>query len=114
MNINELTIGQAREIANMFSVSPAMQNIAVENHGLQIVVLDRGFVYIGFVRTNGRWLYIENAQNIRVWGTTRGLGELVDGPTPTTKIDAVGDVKAGMHAVVHMIAADSVKWTKFF
>ena len=42
--------------------------------GTQIVVLDRGFVYVGKVTFQGDLLRIENARNIRGWGTTKGLG----------------------------------------
>lgn len=71
--------------------------------GTQIVVLDRGFVYVGKVSLNGETLTINNARNIRRWGTTKGLGELVDGPTPNTKLDQVGKVIAPMRAVIHLI-----------
>ena len=67
--------------------------------GTAIVVLDRGFVYVGKVTVEGDWCLIEKAQNIRVWGTTKGLGELVNGPTNYTKLDIVGNVSAPMRAV---------------
>ena len=81
--------------------------------GLAIVVLDRGFVYIGKVTIEGDWCVIENAKNIRVWGTTKGLGELVSGPTSTTKLDQVGTVRAPMRAVISVIDVDSAKWKDF-
>jgi len=79
--------------------------------GTAIVVLDRGFVYIGNVAVYGDWCLIENAKNIRVWGTTNGLGELVNGPTKDTKLDAVGNVRAPMRAVISIIDAKADKWT---
>ena len=81
--------------------------------GLAIVVLDRGFVYIGKATIEGDWCVIENAKNIRVWGTTKGLGELVSGPTSTTKLDQVGTVRAPMRAVISVIDVDSAKWKDF-
>lgn len=78
--------------------------------GTAIVVLDRGFVYVGKVTVDGNWCMIENAQNIRVWGTTKGLGELVNGPTPNTKLDAVGNVRAPMRAVISIIDANGDAW----
>lgn len=71
--------------------------------GTQIVVLDRGFVYVGKVEFNGDLVRITNARNIRYWGTTKGLGELVNGPTDKTKLDEVGEVIAPMKAVIHCI-----------
>lgn len=71
--------------------------------GRQIVVMDRGFVYVGNVTLNGEFVTISNAKNIRVWGTTRGLGELVAGPTASTKLDDVGDLLAPMKSVIHFV-----------
>lgn len=66
-------------------------------------MLDRGFVYVGEVTEFPDRILIKNAKNIRVWGTTKGLGELANGPTAATKLDVVGDVLAYRHAVIHMI-----------
>ena len=78
--------------------------------GTAIVVLDRGFVYVGKVTVDGDWCIIESAKNIRKWGTTKGLGELVNGPTKTTELDAVGNVRAPMRAVISIIDAKDEKW----
>ena len=71
--------------------------------GQNIVVLDRGFVYVGEVLERADRIRIMNAKNIRVWGTKNGLGELRTGPTNETKMDAVGEVIAYKRAVMHMI-----------
>ena len=78
--------------------------------GAAIVVLDRGFVYVGNVTIDGDWCVIERAQNIRVWGTTKGLGELVSGPTKDTKLDPVGTVRAPMRAVISIIDTKAEAW----
>lgn len=71
----------------------------------QIVVLDRGWVYVGKAAEQGDKLVIEDARCIRYWGTTRGLGQLAaDGPTPNTKLDPVGRLIAPMRAVISVIA----------
>lgn len=69
----------------------------------KIVVLDRGFVYVGKVSDEGENLRITNCRNIRRWGTTKGLGELVNGPTSETRLDDVGEVIAPKRAVIHQI-----------
>ena len=81
--------------------------------GLAIVVLDRGFVYIGKTTVEGDWCVIEGAKNIRAWGTTKGLGELVSGPTSDTILDQVGTVRAPMRAVISIIDVDAGKWKDF-
>ena len=72
--------------------------------GPHIVVLDRGFVYVGNVSIRGDYVHIENARNIRKWGTNNGLGELVNGPLPETVLDQTGKVIAPLRAVIHYIA----------
>ena len=79
--------------------------------GFAVVVLDRGFVYVGDVECDSNWCVVSNAHNIRVWGTTEGLGELVrNGPTPKTKLDAVGTVRAPIRAVISVIDSEADKW----
>lgn len=110
MKIDDLTIGQARQLAAMFSPTVPAKVERID-HGLQIAVLDRGFIYIGDVVTDGEWCYIANAWNIRRWGTTRGLGELVNGPLANTALDRVGDVRMPMTTLQHLIAVKGEKWT---
>jgi len=80
---------------------------------IAIVVLDRGFVYIGRIDDSPEegFLVLRNAKNIRVWGTTQGLGELVNGPTKTTKLDLVGTVRIPMRAVISVIDVVESKWS---
>lgn len=80
-----------------------MDKTQTQDLGFQIVVLDRGFVYVGQVSINGDLVKITNARNIRYWGTTKGLGELADGPTKSTKLDDVGEILAPLRAVIHFI-----------
>jgi hypothetical protein len=78
--------------------------------GTAIVVADRGFVYVGKVDIDDQWCVITNAKNIRYWGTTKGLGELVNGPLKDTKLDDVGVVRIPMRAVISVIEANDSKW----
>ena len=61
---------------------------------VRIVVADRGWVFVGNCtdEANGD-VTIRNCRNIRQWGTTRGLGELVNGPTAKTVLDDYGTVR---------------------
>lgn len=71
--------------------------------GCNIVVMDRGWVYVGVVTIRGDNVLLTNARNIRKWGTTKGLGELVNGPTPSTVLDPVGEIIAPVRACIHFI-----------
>lgn len=81
-----------------------------KHYGKQIVVLDRGFVYIGDVSIDADGILINGARCIRKWGTKRGLGELRNGPTDKTILDDVGTVRAPVRALIHFIAVDQTKW----
>ena len=78
--------------------------------GTAIVVVDRGFVYVGKVDIDDQWCVVTNAKNIRYWGTTEGLGELVNGPLEKTKLDDVGVVRIPMRAVISVIEANESQW----
>ena len=78
---------------------------------IKIAVLDRGFVYVGQVDTSDpNMLVLRDAKNIRVWGTSKGLGELVNGPLSETKLDAVGTVRAPFRALISLIDVEQSKW----
>ena len=85
-----------------------------DNDGeIKIVVLDRGFVYVGQVLQEDDFYVIKNAKNIRQWGTTKGLGELVSGPLANTKLDNVGTVRAPSRALISLIDVEQAKWNLF-
>ena len=86
-----------------------------KNHGLLIVVLQGGFVYIGEVETASLdgvpWLRISGTRNLRVWGTTAGLGQLATGgPTKETKMDVTGTIYAPVSSLLHFMQADAKVW----
>lgn len=79
----------------------------------QIAVLDRGFVYVGYCSLEGGVLTVTDAQCIRRWGTSRGLGELaLEGPKANTKLDPAGTLHAPVSSVVHLIDAVPAVWDK--
>ena len=78
---------------------------------IKIVVLQRGWVYIGRFERNGNDCKLHNASCIRVWGTTKGLPELVNGVTALTKLDKCeGVVEFDWLTVVHTITVNPYKW----
>ena len=79
-----------------------------------IAVLERGFVYVGIATVADGMLVLQQAKNIRKWGTTAGLGQLaLNGPTKDTVLDKAGKVIAPLSAVIHLIEVhDERHWTK--
>lgn len=58
---------------------------------IQIVVCDKGFVFLGHVlELQNEEIIISKAINLRRWGTTKGLGELRHGKTDKTVYDPWG------------------------
>jgi len=123
MDIDTLTIGDAKQAiergkaieAALGGKSAAQASPArdVTNEGLNVVILDRGFVYVGDVTIAGDWIVISNAKNVRRWGTSQGLGELAaKGPQPETKLDMAGTVKAPLRALIGLIACEASSWIK--
>lgn len=77
---------------------------------IKIVVADRGFVYVGHVEEQESFVKLTLAKNIRIWGTTKGLGELVNGPTSKTAMDSVGTIRIPNRAVISIIDVEQSKW----
>lgn len=79
---------------------------------VRIVVLQRGWVMVGRFSQSGSRCALDGASVLRYWGTTRGLGELVDGPTEKTKLDPCGRVDFHELTVIASIKVKEEKWTK--
>lgn len=78
---------------------------------IRIVVLQRGWVLVGHYAEEGDEIQLTNAAVIRTWGTTKGLGELVDGPTPNTVLDRCsGAVRSHRLSVVLTIDVEAESW----
>jgi len=77
-------------------------------------VLPRGNVLVGEFEQVDDSCTLKNANVIRRWGTTRGLGELAEnGPTENTKLDpSNGVVRFNAQAVIYTIDTDAKLWAK--
>lgn len=79
----------------------------------KILVLQRGWVVIGNVTENKEsgQVEIRNGSVIRIWGTTKGLGELVNGPTKDTKLDPVPSlIEVHPLTIISRISVNASKW----
>jgi hypothetical protein len=113
MDILNLTIGQAQQVAALFGALTTPKTSTLDlchDPEVRIVILQRGWVVVGYYRRmNGRVL-VSKAAVIRNWGTTKGLGELITGPTPKTVLEVCGDVDAHELAEIASIKCDVSKW----
>lgn len=84
-----------------------------EDGGIRIVILQRGWVYVGEWNRRGDECWLDNAKCIRSWGTTNGLGEIAEGgPTSSTKLEPTPTVRFHRLCVVASIDCNSSKWNK--
>lgn len=94
-----------------YSEQPKQEQISGD---LKIVVLQRGWVLIGRFQEHGLTTKcrLNNAQVIRSWGTTQGLGELaLKGKQPNTKLDPTnGVVEFDSLTMVLSISAKESAW----
>lgn len=80
---------------------------------IQIAVIDSGWVMVGRLKLNTNTVTLENASVIRVWGTSKGLGQIaLDGPTAETKLDKIGTVQIERSQLKFLIECEDKKWEK--
>ena len=107
MNIKELTLGQIDQLQSL--INPCT-NIP-QNEGFCVVVLDRGFIYIGELIISKDYAIIKNARNLRRWSSNKGLMWHVENGKEDTTIDGTGkDVKLHVSKLQHWMNTDFDLW----
>lgn len=82
-----------------------------ENSIIKIAILQRGWVMVGYFNRKGNDCTLTEASVVRVWGTTKGLGEIaLGGPTSSTKLDKTGTVQFDYLTVVALLNCEESKW----
>ena len=81
-----------------------------DDTSVRIVVLQRGWVAVGRYVEDGDDVTIYNGKIIRRWGTTRGLGELVNGPGEDTVLDLAGTIRTHRLGVMFTIDCNAKAW----
>ena len=78
----------------------------------QIVILNRGWVVVGNYYEKGDECTLTDASVIRVWGTTKGLGELAEnGPLTNTKLDPCPNIHFNKMTMVARMDVNNEKWS---
>ena len=84
----------------------------IASDDIRIVILHRGHVVVGRYERDGDEVTIRNASVIRLWGTTKGMGEIAaGGPTSKTVLDPCGVVRCHALAVIATLDCEVDKWT---
>jgi hypothetical protein len=80
----------------------------------QIILGMERWNWVGIVSRDGDYVVINNAYNIRRWGTTEGLGEIaLKGPRPDTILDFYGTVRIIVFGVVGSVECAEEPWAKW-
>ena len=88
--------------------------IETQDLGLQIVILQRGWVFVGLMTKVGSQCKLTKAATVRVWGTTQGLGELAEkGPTGNTKLDPSPEVIFHELTTIAAIKCEEKSWASY-
>lgn len=89
----------------------------MEGMQIRILILDRGFVKICYCpEPDGHifWLPYINSRTIRIWGTTEGLGQLINGPTTDTRLDSiVFSGKTPVRSIIDTLDVDQDAWKPY-
>jgi hypothetical protein len=121
MNIDELTIKEAQkklreyeELQKIFNLqNPEQKNKVKEeiNHGCCIVILDKGFMYIGELITDEKFLTILNPKNIRKYTSGKGLLWHAQNGSKDMVLDKYeGILKAPYNELKHFIPTNKELW----
>ena len=77
---------------------------------VRIVILQRGWVFVGVYSQKESQCFLDSGFNIRIWGTSKGLGELVNGPLPNTKLDPIPHTEFHQLTMVANLKVNASKW----
>jgi len=78
---------------------------------IRIVVLQRGWVAVGYLSQKDSICRLERASIIRTWGTTKGLGEIAyNGPTDKTILDKCPPIEYHELTAIMTISCVEEKW----
>jgi hypothetical protein len=70
----------------------------------QILIITNGFVFMGDVKDVEGGVYVTDLQNIRRYGTERGIGQIaMSGPTKDTILDPFGEGFFPTHTIIGRI-----------
>lgn len=110
MNIDNLTIGQAKQLATMFGGQQSASSDKAFNGEHAIVVLQFGWVFVGELYSVDGAIELRNGKNIRKWGTEKGIMQLKNGPLAHTVLDPHSDISINPQAIIMWILTEKSKW----
>ena len=113
VNLDDLTLGEVKKLKYILGAeAPKIpEDCCEESKGPHIVILQRGWVFVGNLFRIGQDYRLENAYCVRNWGATKGLGEIaLNGPTDKTVLDESPQVSIHELTVVAFLQCEAKKW----
>lgn len=108
--MNTITLNGV-EYVTKTDLDKALKGNKIAPTAIQIVVLQRGWVVIGRFSQTKEQCHLTNASVIRIWGTSKGLGELAtNGVLTNTKLDKTPDLHFHELTIVLRMDVDETKW----
>ena len=108
MELEKLTLGELNELKSFLKPKKSTKVI---DGGVRIVILQRGWVFVGRYSQQGSNCKLEKGYNVRKWGTTKGLGEIaLSGPTKDTVLDAIPNAEFHELTVIATLQCVEDKW----
>lgn len=82
--------------------------------GLNLVVVDNGFVYVGNTVYQEGYYIVTDCANVQKAGTERGFGQIAfDGPTNSTVLDRSPHILIPANRVCHLMKCVDEKWSQY-
>ena len=89
-------------------------SLPTANGPVKIVILQRGWVMVGYYSQEGQNCQLDRAAVVRKWGTTKGLPEIAaNGPTKDTVLDKSPTIRFHELTVIATIDCEESKWLNY-
>lgn len=104
----ELTINDLKQLLNTPIVPPLETD-----EGFCLVVLDKGFIYIGKLTLGDKFSKLTNAANLRKFSSGKGLSWHIENGCDNTTLDKLNpntELKFLTSNIQHWVKTDEKKW----
>ncbi len=113
MQIDELTVSQAKQLTELFGSHPVATYIPPKFDNPVVAQFIGRFVFVCDLYVDGAYCYLTKVRNVRYWESREnGLGDLAKkGPESGDKIDSWPDQIIPLDKLGPVMAANKDKWT---
>lgn len=112
MSIDDLNFGEIKGLIKLFGGTDDSSVSKTEEHGCCVIILDKGFIYVGDLSIVGKYIEIKRPMNLRSFDSSKGLLWHAENGKEDTTLDSFksGAVKAPLSSLEHFIPTKSELW----